>query len=50
MIEASPRGAESASRAVSDALAARLVHRDLAAEPLPHLDGATLRAIGALAL
>lgn len=54
MIEISPRGQESASRAVADALAARLgdlypsarlVRRDLAAVHLPHLDGTTLRAI-----
>jgi len=54
MIEVSPRGAASASRAVADTLAARLtalyptahlVRRDLAAQPLPHLDDTTLRAI-----
>jgi FMN-dependent NADH-azoreductase len=54
MIEISPRGLDSASRAVADTLAARLcslypsaqlVRRDLATEPLPHLDGTTLRAI-----
>jgi FMN-dependent NADH-azoreductase len=54
MIEVSPRGTGSASRAVADTLAARLVvrypsakliRRDLAAEQLPHLDGTTLRAI-----
>jgi len=54
MIEISPRGRDSASRAVADRLAARLgdlypsaklVRRDLAAEPLPHLDGITLQAI-----
>lgn len=53
-IEASPRGKDSASRSVSDTLAARLagrypsarlVRRDLAAEHLPHLDDITLRAI-----
>lgn len=53
-IEASPRGKDSASRSVSDTLAARLagrypsarlVRRDLAAERLPHLDDITLRAI-----
>lgn len=53
-IEASPRGKDSASRSVSDTLAARLagrypsarlVRRDLAAELLPHLDDITLRAI-----
>src|SRR5580658_10116969 len=54
MIEVSPRGNGSASRAVADTLAARLtrlypsaklVRRDLVAEQLPHLDGITLRAI-----
>lgn len=54
IIDVSPRGTESASRAVADTLAARLaahypsaklVRRDLAAERLPHLDGTTLRAI-----
>lgn len=54
MIEVSPRGEGSASRAVADTLAARLTHlypsanllrRDLAAEQIPHLDEATLRAI-----
>lgn len=54
MIEISPRGQESASRAVADTLAqrlaslhpsAKLVRRDLARENLPHLDGTTLRAI-----
>ena len=54
MIEVSPRGNDSASRAVADALAARLTHlypsanlvrRDLVEEQLPHLDGITLRAI-----
>jgi FMN-dependent NADH-azoreductase len=55
MIEVSPRGKDSASRAVvADTLAARLtglypsatlMRRDLAAEHLPHLDGITLRAI-----
>jgi FMN-dependent NADH-azoreductase len=53
MIEVSPRGKDSASRSVADALAARLtdlypsaklMRRDLAAEPLPHLDEITLRA------
>jgi hypothetical protein len=53
-IEVSPRGKESASRAVADALAARLsalypsaklVRRDLAADHPPHLDDITLRAI-----
>jgi FMN-dependent NADH-azoreductase len=54
MIEASPRGKDSASRSVADTLAARfaeiypsakLMRRDLAAEHLPHLDAITLRAI-----
>ncbi|NEI73932.1 FMN-dependent NADH-azoreductase [Rhizobium lusitanum] len=54
MIEVSPRGGESASRAVADTLAARLAalhpsaeltRRNLAAEHLPHLDETTLRAI-----
>lgn len=53
-IEASPRGHASASRSVSDTLAARLaavypsarlIRRDLAAEHLYHLDEITLRAI-----
>ena len=56
MIEVSPRGRGSASRAVADTLAARLtdlhpsakiVRRDLAAEHLPHLDEITLSAISA---
>ncbi|GAA4482194.1 FMN-dependent NADH-azoreductase [Gluconacetobacter asukensis] len=54
MIEISPRGQDSASRAVAEALgtrlgalypSAKLVRRDLAREHLPHLDGATLQAI-----
>ena len=54
MIEASPRGEDSASRAVADTLAgrlaglypaAKLVRRDLSAEPPPHLDAISLRAI-----
>lgn len=54
MVDVSPRGKDSASRVVAETLAARLTHlyphakflrRDLAAEPLPHLDGITLRAI-----
>jgi len=54
MIEASPRGKDSASRAVSDTLAERLaglnpgakaLRRDLTVEQLPHLDKLTLRAI-----
>ncbi|GGA16971.1 FMN-dependent NADH-azoreductase [Dyella nitratireducens] len=53
-IEVSPRGKDSASRSVSDTLAgrltdlypsAKLIRRDLAAEQVPHLDNATLRAI-----
>jgi FMN-dependent NADH-azoreductase len=53
-IEVSPRGKESASRAVADTLAARLsalypsaklVRHDLAADHPPHLDDITLRAI-----
>jgi FMN-dependent NADH-azoreductase len=53
-IEVSPRGKESASRAVAGTLAARLstlypsaklVRHDLAADQLPHLDDITLRAI-----
>ena len=56
LIEVSPRETGSASRAVADVLAARLlarypsarlIRRDLVAEPLPHLDGTTLRAITA---
>jgi len=54
MIEASPRGKDSASRAVSDTLTERLaglypgakvLRRDLTIEQLPHLDKLTLRAI-----
>lgn len=54
MIEVSPRGKDSASRAVSNKLAERLadlypgakiLRHDLAAEYLPHLDGTTLRVI-----
>jgi FMN-dependent NADH-azoreductase len=54
MIEVSPRGRGSASRSVADTLAtrlaglypaAKLIRRDLAAEPPPHLDDITLRAI-----
>lgn len=54
MIEASPRGTDSASLAVADTLARRLaglypaatlVRRDLAAEPPPLLDDITLRAL-----
>lgn len=54
MIEVSPRGKDSASRAVTETLAARLfslhpeaklIRRDITAEQLPHLDHTTLRAI-----
>jgi FMN-dependent NADH-azoreductase len=54
MIEVSPRGTDSASRAVADTLAtrlsglfpdAKLIRRDVTAEHLPHLDDITLRAI-----
>ncbi|RFB81426.1 FMN-dependent NADH-azoreductase [Methylovirgula sp. 4M-Z18] len=54
MIEVSPRGNDSASRAVAATLAAwckkvypstKLVRRDLADAHLPHLDDLTLRAI-----
>ncbi|TXH80434.1 MAG: FMN-dependent NADH-azoreductase [Rhizobium sp.] len=54
MIEVSPRGNGSASRAIADTLAARLstlypfaelTRRNLAIEQLPHLDEITLRAI-----
>ncbi len=54
MIEVSPRGKDSASRAVAETLAARLlalhpetklIRRDITAEDLPHLDDITLRAI-----
>lgn len=54
IVEVSPRGAESASRAVSETLTsrlaaehpeARIVRRDLATELMPHLDFDTLRAI-----
>lgn len=54
MIDVSPRGKDSASRAVADTLAARLaclypsakrIRRDLTDQPLPHLDDVTLRAI-----
>ncbi len=54
MIEVSPRGKDSASRAVTETLAARLlalhpeaklIRRDITAEHLPHLDDITLRAI-----
>ncbi|MDR3710411.1 MAG: NAD(P)H-dependent oxidoreductase [Capsulimonadaceae bacterium] len=54
IIEVSPRGAESASREVTEALSARLearfpearfVRRDLANDTLPHLDIGALKAI-----
>ncbi|OBZ15017.1 FMN-dependent NADH-azoreductase [Bacillus sp. FJAT-27264] len=54
IIEVSPREAESASRAVTDKLSMRLkeefpeakfVYRDLAKDPIPHLDDSTLKAI-----
>jgi FMN-dependent NADH-azoreductase len=54
MIEVSPRGKDSASRAVTETLVtrlsaaypdAKLVRRDVTAEGLPHLDDITLRAI-----
>jgi FMN-dependent NADH-azoreductase len=54
IIESSPRGAESASRQLTEALRKRLrslypnaslVERDLAIEPLPHLDYQTVKGI-----
>lgn len=54
VIESSPRGAESASRQLTHRLTerlrtlypeARLVERDLAKDPLPHLDHRTVKAI-----
>jgi FMN-dependent NADH-azoreductase len=54
IISASPRGSESASRTTAQTLEARLrqefpdakyVYRDLAEEPLPHLDSNVLKAI-----
>jgi FMN-dependent NADH-azoreductase len=56
LITASPRGAASYSTTVATALAGRLAdahpgavvtHRDLGAEPLPHLDGMLLSALSA---
>lgn len=56
LITASPRGEASASHAAADHLAAKLlaryptaslIRRDLAAQPLPQLDAATLAAITA---
>jgi len=54
VIDVSPRGAESASRRVAKALtdrlraqypSAKIIHRDLVKDNLPHLDEATLKAI-----
>ena len=54
IIESSPRGAESASRQLTNKLKERLatqypevkfVERDLAKDPLPHLDYRTVKAI-----
>ena len=54
IIEASPRGADSASRQLTNKLKerlatqypeARFVERDLAKDPLPHLDHRTVKAI-----
>jgi len=54
IVESSPRGAESASRQLTDKLRerlktlypeAKLVEHDLAKDPLPHLDYQTVRAI-----
>lgn len=54
MIEVSPRGTQSASRAVTETLVERLaadhpsallIRRDLSTDVLPHLDGPTLSAI-----
>jgi FMN-dependent NADH-azoreductase len=54
VIESSPRGAESASRQLTQRLTkrlralypeARLIERDLAKDPLPHLDSRTVKAI-----
>lgn len=54
VVEVSPRGPSSASRAVTEKLAARLaisypdatvIRRDLTADQLPHLNGMTLQAI-----
>src|ERR1700694_2300566 len=54
VIDVGPRSAESASRRVAKVLtdrlhaqypSARIIHRDLAKDNLPHLDGATLKAI-----
>ncbi len=54
VIDVSPRGAESASRRVAKALtdrlraqypSAKIIHRDLVKDNLPHLHEATLKAI-----
>jgi FMN-dependent NADH-azoreductase len=54
VIESSPRGAESASRQLTHSLTerlrslypeAKLMRRDLAQDPLPHLDQRTVKAI-----
>jgi FMN-dependent NADH-azoreductase len=54
VIDVSPRGSQSASRRVAKALmdrlhaqypSARIIHRDLVKDNLPHLDEATLKAI-----
>ena len=54
IIESSPRGAESASRQLTEKLKERLralypeatfVEHDLAKDPLPHLDDPTVKAI-----
>jgi FMN-dependent NADH-azoreductase len=54
IIESSPRGAESASRQLTETLRERLrslypnasfVERDLATDPLPHLDYRTVKGI-----
>lgn len=56
LVEASPRGNASASRAAADHLvakltarypSARLIRRDLVVQPLPHPDAATLAAMAA---
>jgi FMN-dependent NADH-azoreductase len=56
IVESSPRGAESASRQLTQTLRERLrplyphagfVERDLAADPLPHLDYQTVKGISA---
>jgi FMN-dependent NADH-azoreductase len=56
IVESSPRGAQSASRQLTETLRERLrslyphagfVERDLAADPLPHLDYQTVKGISA---